>query len=106
MRIINKSILTDAFAVLGFALFTSNIAKAETNPFTSNTVVHIVDQGDDKAKCGEGKKAKCGEGKCGEGKKAKCGEGKKAKCGEGKKAKCGEGKCGEGKKAPAKKCGE
>ncbi len=117
MNIIKKSSAAALMGLLAFSLFTSNIAKAESNPFAANELVTIVSDHAD-GKCGEGKtkdakKGKCGEGKCGEGKmksakKGKCGEGK---CGEGKmksakKGKCGEGKCGEGKtKEKSKKCG-
>ena len=95
MNIIKKSSIAVVMSLLAFSFFTSNIAKAESNPFATAELVTIVsDQAD--SKCGEGK---CGEGKMRDAKKAKCGEGK---CGEGKmksamKGKCGEGKCGEGK---------
>ncbi len=119
MNIIKKTSLVALAGVLVFGVFTSNVVKAETNPFASNQLVTIVSDHED-GKCGESKsksdkKMKCGEGKCGEGKsksakKMKCGEGK---CGESKmksakKGKCGEGKCGEGKMKSAKKmkCGE
>ncbi len=120
MKILKKSSMTALLGLFALALAVSTPAKAETNPFETQSIVTItaVDASgkcgegktDEKTKCGEGKvakKGKCGEGKCGEGKvakKGKCGEGK---CGEGKaakKGKCGEGKCGEGK-AKAKKCG-
>jgi len=119
MNIVKQSSMAAIIGLIALGFFTSNIAKAESNPFASNELVTIV-AGHDDGKCGEGKvkdgkKGKCGEGKCGEGKmkadkKGKCGEGK---CGEGKmkaakKGKCGEGKCGEGKMKAAKKgkCGE
>ncbi len=120
MNLLKKSSLAAVVGLLAFTALTSNIAKAETNPFAAQELVTIVSHDGD-GKCGEGKmkdsakKGKCGEGKCGEGKmkasakKGKCGEGK---CGEGKmkasakKGKCGEGKCGEGKmKEKSKKCG-
>ncbi|TQV82896.1 hypothetical protein [Aliikangiella coralliicola] len=98
-------------------------ASAEANPFAKADQVQTV-AGDGKdAKCGEGKcggdkkkkgEGKCGEGKCGGDKAKKKGEGK---CGEGKcggdkkkkkgKEKCGEGKCGDKKKKKGEgKCGE
>ena len=84
----------DIFKVASVAsLFATNIAKAESTPFSAEYVAHPTEQLDNSSKCGEGKKAKCGEGKCGEGKKSK-------------KSKCGEGKCGESKKSSSKKCGE
>jgi uncharacterized low-complexity protein len=120
MKILKKSSMTALLGLFALALAVSAPAKAETNPFETQSIVTITAV-DASGKCGEGKtakKGKCGEGKCGEGKtakKGKCGEGKcgegktakKGKCGEGKankKGKCGEGKCGEGK-AKAKKCG-
>ncbi len=109
MKQLKHYLTTLALGALVLGLMASMPAKAETNPFESQTVVTSseFDAEKEKSKCGEGKcgegkeKHKCGEGKCGEGKKSKCGEGK---CGEGKKSKCGEGKCGEGKKKS--KCGE
>jgi uncharacterized low-complexity protein len=113
MTLFNKPfvIITTLFA-LGF--LSSNIAKAEINPFASADLMSITsDHSQGKCgegKCGEGKaksKGKCGEGKCGETKakvtkKSKCGEGKCGEAKASKKSKCGEGKCGEGK---TKKCG-
>jgi uncharacterized low-complexity protein len=125
MNIVKKSIIAIVMSLLAFNLFTSNIAKAESNPFASAELVTIVSDHVD-GKCGEGKMQAATKGKCGEGKiqaatKGKCGEGKmkaakKGKCGEGKcgegkmkaakKGKCGEGKCGEGKSTEkSKKCG-
>jgi len=125
MNIIKKSTMSALAGILALTLAATLPAKAETNPFASQSLMTFESVSDDKkadAKCGEGKmatkaKGKCGEGKCGEGKmkakaKGKCGEGK---CGEGKmkaKGKCGEGKmaekgkCGEGKMAGKGKCGE
>lgn len=80
MNIMKKSGFAAVLAFLALSFVTSNIAKAESNPFSAQEIVTIA--ADEKA-------SKCGEGKCGEG---------KAK----KSSKCGEGKCGEGK---AKKCG-
>ena len=121
MNLLKKSGLAAIMGLLAFSVFASNVAKAETNPFSAQNLVTFAAEEASEGKCGEGKakaKGKCGEGKCGEGKakaKGKCGEGKcgegkgkaKGKCGEGKakaKGKCGEGKCGEGK-AKDKKCG-
>ncbi len=104
MSRVNTITLTVMLAVLSLGLLTSNIAKAESNPFAADDLVTIASTTNDN-KCGEGK---CGEGKMKAAKKGKCGEGK---CGEGKmkaakKGKCGEGKCGEGKmKDKSKKCG-
>ena len=112
MNIIKKSSAAVLISLLAFSLFTSNVVKAEPNPFAAAELVTIVaDEADvKKGKCGEGKmktakKGKCGEGKCGEGKmktakKGKCGEGK---CGEGKMKDAKKGKCGEGKMKDAKK---
>ena len=122
MNKVKTSTVKVLLAIFALGFLTSNIAKAESNPFAANDLVTIASKDNDnkcgEGKCGEGKtkaakKSKCGEGKCGEGKmkaakKGKCGEGK---CGEGKmkaakKGKCGEGKCGEGKmKDKSKKCG-
>lgn len=66
-------------AVMGLfslGLFTSNLANAESNPFTSNDLVTVV---------ANDAESKCGEGKCGESKA------------KSKSSKCGEGKCGESK---------
>ena len=97
MNIVKQSTIAALVGVFALGLLTSNVAKADTNPFASNELVTIA-----AAHTGD----KCGEGKTKDGKKAKCGEGK---CGEGKKkakGKCGEGKCGEGKsKEKSKKCG-
>ena len=112
MNIVKKSTIAIVMSLLAFSLFTSNIAKAESNPFASAELVTIVSDHED-GKCGQGKvkdgkKDKCGEGNMKDAKKGKCGEGK---CGEGKmkaakKGKCGEGKCGEGKSTEkSKKCG-
>jgi|MDSY01.1.fsa_nt_gb uncharacterized low-complexity protein len=111
MNLFKKPLLITITALFALGLLSSNIAKAETNPFASANLMSITSD-HAQGKCGETKaesKGKCGEGKCGETKakvtkKSKCGEGK---CGEAKakttkKSKCGEGKCGEGK---TKKCG-
>jgi uncharacterized low-complexity protein len=116
MNLFKKPLLITIVALFSLGLLSSNVAKADPNPFASADLMSITSDHVD-GKCGEGKcgeakaksKGKCGEGKCGEtkvkvAKKGKCGEGK---CGETKakttkKAKCGEGKCGEGK---TKKCG-
>ena len=116
MTLVNKKRLITLTALFALGLFTSNLTKADTNPFASDDL-KLVTAEHVQGKCGEGKcgetkaktKGKCGEGKCGETKakpvkKSKCGEGK---CGESKAksvktSKCGEGKCGEGK---TKKCG-
>jgi len=97
MNIIKKTSIAALLSVFAFSALVTLPAKAEVNPFEAQGIVSIVGHdGEEKGKCGEGKKAmkkgKCGEGKCGEGKKAM------------KKGKCGEGKCGEGKKK-TKKCG-
>ena len=78
MNLLKKSGLAAVMGLLAFSVFTSNVAKAEVNPFASQDLVTFAPDG-----ASEGK-AKCGEGKCGES---------KAKS----KAKCGEGKCGQGK---------
>ena len=118
MNLFKKPLLIALTALFTLGLLTSNIAKADTNPFASADLMSITSEHVNH-KCGEGKcgeakakstkKAKCGEGKCGETKakttkKAKCGEGKcgEAKAKETKQSKCGEGKCGEGE---TKKCG-
>jgi uncharacterized low-complexity protein len=99
MNIVKKSIIAIVMSLLAFNLFTSNIAKAESNPFASAELVTIVSDHVD-GKCGEGKMKAAKKGKCGEG---KCGEGKMKAA---KKGKCGEGKCGEGKSTEkSKKCG-
>ena len=114
MNLLKKSGLAAVMGLLAFSVFTSNVAKAETNPFAAQDIMTVVAADGKDDKCGEGKakgKGKCGEGKCGESKakakKGKCGEGK---CGESKakakKGKCGEGKCGEGKSKAKAKCGE
>ena len=101
MKLLQKSGLAAMMGLLAFSVFASNVAKAEVNPFSAQTLVTFIAE--------DATKAKCGEGKCGENKakaKAKCGEGK---CGENKakaKAKCGEGKCGENKAKANAKCGE
>ena len=91
MSIFKKSGLAAVVGLLAFSVFTSNIAKAETNPFAVQDLVTFTTEKASEGKCGEGKakaKGKCGEGKCGEGKakaKRKCGEGKaKGKCRESK----------------------
>ena len=90
MKLLKKSGLAAMMGLLAFSVFASNVAKAEVNPFSAQTLVTFIAEDATKAKCGEGKcgenkakaKAKCGEGKCGENKaKAKCGEGKSKKCG-------------------------
>ena len=99
MNIVKKSSIAVVMSLLAFSLFTSNIAKAESNPFATGELVTIVTDHED-GKCGEGKMKDAKKGKCGEG---KCGEGKMK---DAKKGKCGEGKCGEGKsKEKSKKCG-
>jgi uncharacterized low-complexity protein len=86
MNIVKKSSIAMVMSLLALGLFTSNIAKAEANPFATGELVTIVT---------DHKEGKCGEGKCGEGKMK-----------DAKKGKCGEGKCGEGKsKDKGKKCG-
>ena len=80
MSLFRKSGLVAIMGLFAFAVFASNVAKAETNPFASQTLVSFTAE-----EASEGKtKGKCGEGKCGES---------KAKA----KGKCGEGKCGESK---------
>ena len=96
MNIAKKLSITAVVSLSALIFFTSNIANAESNPFSTPELVTIVADKVD-GKCGEGK---CGESKAKSSTKAKCGEGK---CGESKakssaKAKCGEGKCGESKK--------
>ena len=105
MNILKKSGLAVVMGVLAFSVFTSNVVKAEVNPFATQSLVTYTNESE--GKCGEGKmKAKAEEkmkGKCGESKmKGKCGEGKmKTKAHEKMEGKCGEskmkGKCGEGK---------
>ena len=102
MNLLKKSGLAAVMGLLAFSVFTSNVVKAETNPFTAETAVTAVSEeaaenkgkcGKVKGKCGESKKGKCGKakGKCGESKKGKCGKAK-GKCGESKKGKCGKDK--------------
>ena len=63
MNIVKKSSIAAVMSLLAFSLFTSNIAKAESNPFASNELVTIVSDHAD-GKCGEGKmkekSKKCG----------------------------------------------
>jgi len=83
MNILKRVGLTVILSLFTFFITVSNVVKAETNPFTSQTLVTVATD--------DAKEGKCGEGKCGED---------KAKA----KMKCGEGKCGESK-GKTKKCG-
>jgi len=73
MNLLKKSGLAAVMGLLAFSVFASNVAKAETNPFASQSLVTFTAEETDKGKCGEGKakaKGKCGEGKA---KDKKCG---------------------------------
>ena len=104
MNLLKKSGFAAVMGLLAFAVFASNVAKAETNPFAAQDLVTFASDDASEGKCGEGKamdkdmdkaKGKCGEGKCGEG---------KAKMMDKAKGKCGEGKMDE-TKDKSKKCG-